>query len=81
MMIIELPAGNVPGPTLAFNLRRELGPNLAGVAVTQLVKHAAMLVENAMVSMDQPEQGVAAVEVGGLACRLGVHSLQPAASI
>jgi hypothetical protein len=50
-------------PAGSFECRRELGADLSGVPVSELVKDPAMLVEQAMVGVDEFEKTVAAVEV------------------
>src|SRR6185369_15212143 len=60
----KFPVGDAPGAARAFERGRELRPDFARVPVAQLVEHAAVLVENPMVLVNQPEERVTAEEAG-----------------
>ena len=66
----------------ADQLRCELRTHLAGMAVTQLMKRAAVLIEDPVVGMDQVEERIAAKEpVPSRTALLGIETSQPACSI
>ena len=56
MPVVEIPVFDPTGAARSFDLGGELRGHFAAMAVPQLVENAAMLVEDSMMRVNQPEQ-------------------------
>src|SRR5213080_4854476 len=59
MAVVQVPVRDVARMPSASERRRELRPYFAGMSVPELMKDAAMLVEDAVVGMNQPKKFIA----------------------
>ena len=69
MPVVQRPIGDVFGSARALQAWRELRPDFAGMTVAELVKDAAVFVEDAVVGMDQLKKAVAREKIRTVAFR------------